>query len=153
METFERHSVSGQPACASSGCSGHLSFSLGAQEGRKLEITERLLRAKNQVSNLTALKSPMLPFEEEDTEAHGAPGGREGVKLASQLLSLCSFQTQRPSLYKAILAACLNPSPKPKFPQLNRVNIPMAKKRRVPQRRCNHIVPAEAMCANEIELG
>lgn len=41
--------------------------------------------------------------------------------------------------------------PKPKFPRLNRINIPMAKERCVPQRRCNHVVPAEATQAYEIE--
>ena len=31
-----------------------------------------------------------------------------------------------------------------------RINIPMAKERCVPQRRCNHVVPAEVMWAYEI---
>lgn len=65
METFERRSVSGQPACTSSGCSSHLSFTVGAQEERKPEITERPLRAKNQVSNFTALRVPRCPLKRE----------------------------------------------------------------------------------------
>ena len=53
--------------------------------------------------------------------------------------------------YKVISAVRLTPTPKPKFPRLNRINIPMAKERCVPQRRCNHVVPAEATQAYEIE--
>lgn len=40
-----------------------------------------------------------------------------------------------------------------KFPRLNRINIPMAKERCVPQRRCNHVAPAEAVQAYETEHG
>lgn len=85
-------------------------------------------------------------------EACAAPGGREEGEAGHLSFTACALSRHNNLLFTMpfLLHVAALP-PKPKFPRLNRINIPMAKERCVPQRRCNHVVPAEATQAYEIE--
>lgn len=117
METLEKRSVWDQPACTSSGCSSHLSFQFGSTRRGEAKNHWASTVCQEPSQQFHCPKNPTLPYKRGRTEAHTVPTGREkGEAGHLSFQSLCSFQTQRPSLYKAIFAARLSPTPKAKIP-------------------------------------
>lgn len=98
-------------------------------------------------------KNPPLSYKRGEAEAHTVPSGRERVKLGIRATAW-ALSRHSDLLFTRSFLLCVSLQPQSqKFPRLNRINIPMAKERCVPQRRCNHVAPAEAVQAYETEHG
>lgn len=152
METFENRSVWDQPACTSLSCPSHLPLQSGSTRGEaKHHCTQPMCQEPSQQFHCP--KNPPLSYKKGEAEAHAVPVGRERVKLGIGAPAWAlSRHSDRLFTRSFLLGASLQPQSQ-KFPRLNRINIPMAKERRVPQRRYNHVAPAEAAQAYETEHG